>query len=264
MQIDMGGFTPAELHIPTGRATTVRLVNPDSPYHSDGGGVHQFAVPDLGIDVKVQPRSSAVFTLVAPVSRSGDAASLRGRWLLIGGAIYILGIFLTYLALGLGLFGVLQVAKSLSGTHLVSRLAAFGALGLGLLAIQEALLPELGAPLASHVDMLRLRGLVSRLRAPGLFAAGALAGLCTVHCSGAVYLAVLSLLAAQGTLWTGLGYLVVYNVAFVLPLAAILALAGSPPFYRGIARWQLHHRSSMKLATGAIAIGIGLLTLAVE
>lgn len=69
MQIDMGGFQPAELHVAGDRVTTLRLVNPDSPYHSDGGGVHQFAVPDLGIDVKVQPRSSAVVTI--PAAKAG-------------------------------------------------------------------------------------------------------------------------------------------------------------------------------------------------
>ncbi len=205
-----------------------------------------------------------IASVVALVSRQGQAAWLgQRRWLLVGGSIYILGIFLTYLALGLGLFGALQISKSLSGTHLVSRLAAFGALGLGLLALQEAVLPELGVPLAAHVDMARLRGLVRRLSAPGLFAAGVLVGLCTVPCAGAVYLAVLSLLAAQTTLWTGLAYLVVYNVVFVLPLVAIRGLAGSRPFYQTLARWQLHHRSFLKLATGAVAIGVGLLTLAV-
>jgi heme/copper-type cytochrome/quinol oxidase subunit 2 len=33
---------------------------------------HQFAVPDLGIDVKVQPRSSAVVTL--PAAKAGRYA----------------------------------------------------------------------------------------------------------------------------------------------------------------------------------------------
>lgn len=205
-----------------------------------------------------------IATVVALVSRQGEAAPLtRRRWLLIGGSIYILGIFVTYLALGLGLFGAFQIAKSLSGTHLISRLAAFGALALGLIAFQEALLPELGAPLATHIDLARLRDLVGRLSAPGLFTAGVLVGLCTVPCSGAVYLAVLSLLAAQATLGAGLAYLAVYNVVFVLPLVVILVLAGSRPFYRQLARWQLCHRSFLKLATGAVAIGVGLLTLAV-
>jgi plastocyanin len=70
--MSMGGFQPAELHVAAGQATTVRLVNLDGPYHTDGGGVHQFASPALGIDVKVPPRSSA--TLTIPASARGTYA----------------------------------------------------------------------------------------------------------------------------------------------------------------------------------------------
>jgi cytochrome c biogenesis protein CcdA len=58
-----------------------------------------------------------------------------------------------------------------------------------------------------------------------VFAAGVLVGLCTVPCSGAIYLAVLGLLARQATYLSGLGYLVPYHVVFVAPLVAMLAVA---------------------------------------
>jgi cytochrome c biogenesis protein CcdA len=191
-----------------------------------------------------------------------DAGPAR-RWLLSRGGVYISGIFLTYLALGFGLLGALQFAKMLSSTMLVSKVAALFALGLGLMMLQEALLPELGTRLGAHVDAPRLRKMVSRLGVPGLFGAGVLVGLCTVPCSGAVYLAVLALLSIQTTALAGAGYLVLYNLVFVAPLVAILALASSPPVYRKMARWQLHHRPSLKLATGTAAIAVGLLTLVV-
>ncbi|MCL6552477.1 MAG: cupredoxin domain-containing protein [Firmicutes bacterium] len=55
--ITMAGFAPAVLRVPAGRPFAVRLVNPDSPYHTDGGGWHQFRVERLGVDVRVPPRS---------------------------------------------------------------------------------------------------------------------------------------------------------------------------------------------------------------
>jgi cytochrome c biogenesis protein CcdA len=191
-----------------------------------------------------------------------DAGHAR-RWLLSRGGVYVFGIFLTYLALGFGLLGVLTFAKTLSSTMLVSKVAALIALGLGLMMLQEALLPEFGTRLGAHADTPRLRKMVSHLGVPGLFGAGVLVGLCTVPCSGAVYLAVLALLSAQTTALAGAGYLLLYNLVFVAPLVAILALASSPPVYRTMARWQLHHRPSLKLATGAAAIVVGLLTLVV-
>ena len=206
-----------------------------------------------------------VATMLAMLQRQPDAvgAAKARRWLLSRGGIYIIGIFLTYLVLGLGLLGALEFTKTLSSTHIVSRIAALVALGLGLLAFQEALLPEFGSRLSAHMDMARMRELVSRLSLPALFGAGVLVGLCTVPCAGAVYLAVLALLSAQATFAVGVAYLVLYNIVFVAPLMIILALASSPPVYRKLARWQLRQRMALKLATGVVTISVGLLTLLV-
>lgn len=206
-----------------------------------------------------------VATMLAMVQRQAtlENAPRARRWMLSRGGVYISGIFLTYLALGFGLLGALEFARALSSTMIVSKAAALFALGLGLMMLQEALLPELGIRLTAHVDASRLRKMVSRLGVPGLFGAGVLVGLCTVPCSGAVYVAVLALLSAQATALAGAGYLVLYNLVFVAPVVAILALASSPPVYRKMARWQLHHRASLKLATGVAAIAVGLITLMV-
>lgn len=204
-----------------------------------------------------------VATVVAMVTRktTGDDTHEIRRWLLSRGGIYVLGIFLTYLALGFGLWGAAGLARTFSSTHIVSRIAALVALGLGLMAMQEALLPELGVRLTAHVDTPRVRGMVSGLSFTGLFGAGVLVGLCTVPCSGTVYIAVIALLSARSTVAQGIGYLVLYNVVFVLPLVALLALTASRPVYRQLARWQLHHRAYLKAASGAMALSVGLFTL---
>lgn len=72
VQITMGGFSEPNL---TARANTpmrVRLINPDSSLHSDGGGWHQLAIPALGVDVKVGPRSEAVVEI--PGAPAGEYA----------------------------------------------------------------------------------------------------------------------------------------------------------------------------------------------
>lgn len=55
--VTMAGFDPPVLRVPAGKPVAVRLVNPDSPYHSDGGGWHQFRIERFGVDVRVPPRS---------------------------------------------------------------------------------------------------------------------------------------------------------------------------------------------------------------
>lgn len=67
--VTMMGFQPSHLQIAAGQPMHLRLVNPDSPYHTDGGGVHQFAVPELGVDVKVPPRSTLDVTI--PAAKAG-------------------------------------------------------------------------------------------------------------------------------------------------------------------------------------------------
>lgn len=72
VEITMAGFRPSSVALPAGQPTTVRLVNPDSPFHTDGGGIHQFAVPALGVDVLVQPRSTMEVTLPAAAPGTYD------------------------------------------------------------------------------------------------------------------------------------------------------------------------------------------------
>jgi cytochrome c biogenesis protein CcdA len=80
-------------------------------------------------------------------------------------------------------------------------------------------------------------------------------------CSGAIYLAVLGLLAAQATLAQGVAYLMLYNLLFVLPLVALLAVVASRPVVNQLGRWQLHHRGALKSGLGVTAVGLGLLLL---
>ena len=82
-----------------------------------------------------------VATMLAMMQRQVavvEAGSAR-YWLLSRGGVYISGIFLTYLALGFGLLGALQFAKTLASTMIISKIAALFALGLGLMMLQEAL-----------------------------------------------------------------------------------------------------------------------------
>ncbi len=66
--VSMAGFDPSTLRVPAGRPFTVRLVNPDSQFHTDGGGWHQFRIEKLGVDVRIAPKSdrSQVFAGLAP------------------------------------------------------------------------------------------------------------------------------------------------------------------------------------------------------
>lgn len=199
--------------------------------------------------------------LAAARARAGQSvASLRGR--VIGlGSIYIASVFLTYLALGVGL---LSTADLFTQRHLPARLGAVLAIALGLWMLKDYFFPELGFRLEAPAAVTRwARATAQRATVPALVAGGVLIGLCTVPCSGAVYLAVLSILAAQPSALAGFGYLVLYNAMFVLPLVGILFAASARPALNRLAHWNLHHREWVRLGlgTGVVLVGFAILAI---
>src|SRR5574338_1519092 len=152
---------------------------------------------------------------------AGGAPDTRAasRTVLGLGAFFVAGVLVTYFLLGLGLMTAVANLTNFGGNHLPSRIAALIAIGLGLWMVRDVLLPDapwqLEAPHALHG---RMRWWARTSSPLALFGGGVLIGLCTVPCSGAVYLGVVALLGTGGTVGAGLGALVLYNLAYITPL----------------------------------------------
>ncbi len=180
--------------------------------------------------------------------------------LLSMGSIYIAAVFLTYLALGVGLLKSLDL---FTRQHVPARVGALGAVLLGLWMLKDYFLPDVGWRLQAPGRVGSIaRQMGRKATFPALVAGGFLIGLCTVPCSGAVYLGVLSLLALQPTALLGYAYLVLYNVVFILPLVAILIAASARPTLNRLAHWNLHHKEWVRLTLGGGVVVMGLLILA--
>ncbi|GMR12164.1 MAG: hypothetical protein BMS9Abin29_0352 [Gemmatimonadota bacterium] len=65
---DMGGFRKTVLRVKAGEPVTIRLTSLDNRYHRDGGGKHQFAIDELGVDIVAPALGSAsqTFTPTEP------------------------------------------------------------------------------------------------------------------------------------------------------------------------------------------------------
>lgn len=61
--VNMAGFSPSSLTARAGAEFNIEFINPDSKFHTDGGGWHQFAIDALGVDVRIPPRSQKTVTL---------------------------------------------------------------------------------------------------------------------------------------------------------------------------------------------------------
>lgn len=199
---------------------------------------------------------TALLATLQAGKQSVNAARVR----LIGmGSIYIGAIFFTYLALGVGL---LKTMDLFTRQHAPARFGALVAILFGLWMVKDYFLPDVGWRLQApgNVGAIARRS-ARRATIPALVIGGFLIGLCTVPCSGAVYLGVLSLLALQPTALQGYAYLVLYNVVFVLPLVAILVAASARPTLSRLSHWNLHHKEWVRLALGSGVIVMGLLIL---
>ncbi len=62
IQTSMGGFSVSKIETKVGEPITLRLVNMDDRFHTDGGGWHQFAIDELRVDFKVPPEKTQEFT----------------------------------------------------------------------------------------------------------------------------------------------------------------------------------------------------------
>lgn len=201
-----------------------------------------------------------ITALLATVQASGSASVGRVRARIMGlGSIYIAAIFLTYLALGIG---ILATADIFVRDHLSARIGALLAILFGLWMLKDFFLPNWGPRLsAPGVVGDWARRAAQRMTIPAMIVGGFLIGLCTVPCSGAVYLAVLALLAAQTSAALGYAYLVLYNLMFVLPLLVVLIAASSRPTLNRLAHWNLHHKEWVRLALGGGVVAMGLVIL---
>ena len=65
---DMSGFNQKVVRLSVGEPVTVRLTSLDNSHHTDGGGKHQWAVDEVGVDIVAPPMgsSSKTFTPVKP------------------------------------------------------------------------------------------------------------------------------------------------------------------------------------------------------
>lgn len=201
----------------------------------------------------------ALLAYVGASVRSGDVTAAR-RAVLGVGLAYAAGMFLVYFTAGLGLFGIARLIPAMAVPWVV-RVSGVVVILMGLLMTREYFVPDsfirIGMPRSLHHLVRRYAHATSVGTA---LAAGAVIGLCSVPCSGAVYLGVVSLLATFG--WgQGLLLLFVYNLAFIAPVILLLLTISSRMSLLRFTHWYLNYRQVTKLIMGLFVVALGFLVL---
>lgn len=183
---------------------------------------------------------------------------LRTGVLKVGG-MYVLGLFVAYLLIGLGIFQALHLFAT---PHFIAKIGALLLIALGIVNILGDLFPRFPIrfriPEAFHH---RMAMFMERASLPTAFALGGLVGLCEFPCTGGPYLTVIGLLRDSSTYLQGLGYLLYYNVVFVVPLMVILLIASNRLVLDRVQSWQDARKRQMRLGSGIAMVALGVVIL---
>jgi len=220
---------------------------------SEGG---RWLLPLVGVAALIDSVNPCAFSiLLLTIAFLLSIGKLRSNVLQIGSS-YIAGVFAVYLLIGLGLLRTLHIFDT---PHFMASVGAGLLVLLGVVNVVNEFVPafpvKLAIPQAAHR---RIAVLMEGASVPTAFLLGGLVGLCEFPCTGGPYLMVLGLLHDQTTYFTGVGYLFLYNVIFILPLVLILLFASNESLLGKVQAWQQRRKQAMRLGGGAAMIVLGL------
>ena len=201
----------------------------------------------------------AVGVLILMISLMLSAKASTKRMLLLGG-LYIFSVYVTYLLAGLGLiyfFSTLPLALTEYISIGVAALVIFA----GIIEIKDFFWYgawfslEIPAPMAKKIHKYAATTSVA-----GVILAGAFVSAVELPCTGAPYLAIITLLS-QYFDFTAFLLLLLYNVIFVAPLIAILLLVAMGKKLSDIKRWKQANKPYMRFLIGLLLIFMGWLLM---
>ena len=188
------------------------------------------------------------------------AARKDTKRILFLGLAYIFAVFLVYLLAGLGLIYFLANIP-LYVTEYISITVGTLIIIAGLIEIKDFYWYGKGFSLTiPHVFAKRLHNFSSRSTVFGIMLLGAFVSGVELPCTGAPYLAIITLLS-QYFDFSAFLLLIIYNLIFVSPLIIILIMVATGKKLHEIKRWKQANRTYMRLAIGLILIAMGWLLI---
>ena len=161
--------------------------------------------------------------------------------------------------MGIGL-GILQALHIFNTPHFMAKVGATLLVILGGINVINEFFPAFPVKLRiPHSVHRKIAELMEKGSAPTAFILGGLVGLCEFPCTGGPYLMVLGLLHDKATYLAGLGYLILYNLVFVLPLVIILLIASNKVLVHKVEEWRKSESRNMRLWGGIAMVALGAL-----
>ncbi|MEX0622048.1 MAG: GAP family protein [Candidatus Woykebacteria bacterium] len=220
-------------------------------------------LPTLGVVVgsaaidSINPCAIGVLILMISVILSGKGSV--GRMLFLGG-LYVFAVFITYLIAGLGLIYFLS-SIPLFVTEYISLFVGSFIILAGLIEVKDFFWYGRGFSLGIPVYFAdKIHKFAKNTTIPGVLLLGAFVSGVELPCTGAPYLAIITILSLNFDAVAFL-MLVLYNIVFVAPLLFILILVAFGVKLQHVKRWKQDSRGYMRLFIGLLLIGLGWLLI---
>ena len=188
----------------------------------------------------------------------------KGRDILFVGGAFTLGVFLTYLGVGVGLLKFLAslpflpaISRYLYGfTAALCLLLALGSLYDGYQALRgrpEAMKLKLPTRMRRWINRVIREGAKARAIAAIAFITGIVVSLIELACTGQVYLpTILFVLGVPALRIRALAYLLLYNLMFIVPLVVVFSLAYWGTTSERLGQFVNRRAGAIKLATAGL------------
>jgi len=220
-------------------------------------------LPTLGTVVataaidSINPCAIGVLILMISVMLAGKQSTKK---MLLLGSLYISSVLAVYLLAGVGLtyyFSTLPLALAEYISIAVGVLIILA----GLVEIKDFFWYGRWFSLTIHGAFAKkIHDYASKTTIFGVIFLGAFVSAVELPCTGAPYLAIITLLSQNFDI-TAFMLLVLYNIVFVFPLIVILLLVASGVKLHEIKRWKQANRPFMRLLIGLLLVGLGWLLM---
>ena len=194
----------------------------------------------------------------------------KGKDVLMVGGAFSAGVFLAYLAVGFGLYQILElVGETLDViARIVYLITAVFCLVLAVFSfidyrrakkgeVKDMLL-TLPKPLRTRINATIRSGRNTRSYILSAFGAGLLISLLELACTGQVYLPTIIFVSSiPGLRLQALFYLVLYNLLFILPLVVIFVLVYYGTTSKDLTRFLQRRAAGVKFAMSIVFIALG-------
>jgi len=239
--------------------------DPDAGQRSIMARFQSFGLLTVAIAGLIDGLNPCAFATLAFFVSYLTLSGRQGRQILLVGAAFTLGVFLAYLGVGLGFYKVLDALGDLlttAGRWVYGVTGVFCAVlaVLSLIDFIKARRGEIGDMRLNLPHALRMRinavirsGRRSKAFVAGSFVTGVVVSLLELACTGQVYLPTILFVVSQPQMKArAIGFLVMYNLLFIVPLIVVFVLAYYGTTSKQLTRFLQRRAAAVKLGLAVL------------